>query len=119
LLTCIDLDSLPSLHFPVMPYPIPGPRPDKPSILAKMSEMRTLGNVPVNVDEFVMVAAAAVIEDCKPLVPKAVPDRATLLARMATIRATDDAPVPSDVLVIRAIASVVMKRLLAISLRKN
>jgi hypothetical protein len=106
LLTCIGLDSLPSLHFPVMPYPIAGPRPDKPSILAKMSEMRTVGDVPINVDEFVMVAAAAVIEDRKRLlVPKSILDRATLLARMATLRATDDAPVHSDVLVTKAIAS--------------
>jgi hypothetical protein len=83
-----------------MSYPIAGPRPDKPSILAQMSEMRTAGDVPVNVDEFVMVAAAAVIEDRKRL-QKSVPDR----ARMATLRATDDAPVHSDVLVTRAIAS--------------
>jgi hypothetical protein len=73
-----------------MPHPIvAGPRPDKPSILAKMSEMRTAGNVPVDIDEFVMVAAAAVVADRKRLVP----DRATLLARFATLRATDDAPV--------------------------
>jgi hypothetical protein len=107
---------VPSLHFPVMPHPIvAGPRPDKPSILAKMSEMRTAGNVPVDIDEFVMVAAAAVVEDRKRLVPdratlvedrkRLVPDRATLLARMATLRATDDAPVHSDVMVTRAIAS--------------
>jgi hypothetical protein len=110
---------VPSLLFPVMPHPIAGSRPDKPSILAKMSEMRTAGNVPVDIDEFVMVAAAAVVEDRKRLVldnvpanvdesvtgKRLVPDRATLLARMTTIRATDNAPIPSDVLVTRAMAS--------------
>jgi hypothetical protein len=102
LLTCIGLDSLPSLHFPVMPHPIAGPRPDKPAILAKMSKMRSAGDIPGDIDEFVRVAAAAVIEDRK---RQSVPDRATLLARMATLRATDNAPVHSDVLVTRAIAS--------------
>jgi hypothetical protein len=91
---------VPSLLFPVMPHPIAGP-PDKPAILAKMSEMRAAGNVPLNIDEFVMVAPAAVVEDRKRLVP----DRVTLLARMTMIRATDDAPIPSDVLVTRAVAS--------------
>jgi hypothetical protein len=70
---------VPSLHFPVMPHPIAGP-PDKPAILAKMSEMRTAGNVPVNIDQFVTVAAAAVVEDCKQFAPDRatpVPDRAS------------------------------------------
>jgi hypothetical protein len=70
--------------------------------------MRTAGDVPVNIEEFVMVAVAAVIEDRKRL-QKSVPDRATLLARMATLRATDDAPVHSDVLITRAIASLEAK----------
>jgi hypothetical protein len=112
LVTCIGLDCLPSPHFPVMLYSIPVPRPDKSSILAKMSEMRTAGDVPVNVDEFVKVAASAVMEDRKRLlVPKPVPDRAMLLARMAILRATDNAPVHSDVLVTRAIASLEAKLL--------
>jgi hypothetical protein len=73
---------VPSLHFPVMPHPIAG-LPDKLAILAKMSEMRTAGNVPVHIDEFVRMAADAVVEDRK----RFMPNRATLYARMATIRA--------------------------------
>jgi integrase len=101
-----------------MPQPIAGSRPDKPSILAKMSEMRTAGNVPVDINEFVRVAAAAVTEEKRLMSDNVsanvdesgtgkrfVPDRATLLAKMASIRATNDAPIPSDVLVTRAVAS--------------